>query len=231
MSKSVGMPVLSGRKDLHVLRRSWHVLGGLLMVFLYQCHFVYSEAVATLGAVFLVFFVLEVGRKFSPVINRITLSVLGPFLRQEEQTKLTGTFLFLCGTLVAVVLYPRSLCCLAIMYLAVGDPVASIVGGQLELPMFRFSSGKSLHGTVAATLACALMTYYLLAGNYGVHMEPTVLWAFTVVGGLTGGSSELLATSLRVDDNITIPVLSGAVLWLMCLVCKIDADHIMLLSC
>ena len=153
--------------------------------------------------------------------------LLGPFLRKEEEHKLTGTFLFLIGSLCAATVYPRVISILGVLYLAFGDPAASIVGGQLELPYCRLSSGKSIHGTLAAVAVCTWITYsslHLSINEPNLHQD--ALFWITIIGGLVGGISELIP--LGVDDNISIPIISGLVLSVAFKYWGINADALSL---
>jgi dolichol kinase len=51
---------------------------------------------------------------------------------------------------------------------------------------------------------------YVFLSNY--HLSPVTLMTMTLVGGLAGGTAELLP--LEVDDNFSIPIVSGFILWL-----------------
>jgi len=155
------------------------------------------------------------------------MRILGPFLRKEEEYKFTGTFLFLAGSLIAALVFPKVISLLGVLYLAFGDPIASIVGGQLEIPYCRLPSGKSIHGTLAAIFVCMYLTYSSLhiAVN-APFLSDEALWWITVIGGLVGGISELLP--LGVDDNISIPVMSGLVLSIVFYSFQINPDALSL---
>lgn len=129
--------------------------------------------------------------------------------------------------MITFLCFPRVPTLLGILYLGFGDPIASIIGGQIELPYFRFSNGKSLHGTLAAILVCCYITYLSLGSNLNSHLiSREQLWIITVIGGFVGGVSEQF--SGVVDDNVMIPFCSGLVLTILFRVLNIDPDSIAL---
>ena len=73
----------------------------------------------------------------------------------------------------------------------------------------RLASGKSLIGTLAGTVTCAIVTFIFLTN---LQLSDGVVLTLTAIGGLAGGTAELFP--LEVDDNFSIPIVSGFVLWL-----------------
>jgi dolichol kinase len=68
-----------------------------------------------------------------------------------------------------------------------------------------------LIGTAAGVGACALVTLIFLK-VYPVPVSDGAWLALSVVGGLAGGLAELAPFDM--DDNFTIPMISGFVMWL-----------------
>ena len=98
---------------------------------------------------------------------------------------------------------------LSLLYLALGDPVASLFGILYGDRSLRFSNGKSLVGTLAGTGICLFVTLIFLSG---MKLDLSTLLLASVIGGVAGGTAEMLP--FEIDDNFTIPVISGFVLWL-----------------
>ena len=68
-------------------------------------------------------------------------------------------------------------------------------------------------------MTCALVTFIFLgplAASYGNAFAPSLSFGtialLSLIGGIAGGTAELLP--FEVDDNFSIPVISGFVLWL-----------------
>lgn len=152
---------------------------------------------------------VELRRLRDETFNQRVMKFFGPVMRSCEKDRLSGIPFYLGATIVAIAVFPKPVAVLSILYLAFGDPVASALGilyGDLGP---RFKSGKSLVGTAAGVITCAVVSFFFLRA-YGYPTE--VVAVLTAVGGFVGGTVELLP--LDTDDNFTIPVVSGFALWL-----------------
>src|SRR5262249_44239758 len=122
----------------------------------------------------------------------------------------SGIPYYLSATLLTIAIFPKPVAVLSILYLACGDPVASLFGILYGKRSRRIADGKSLIGTMAGVLACGLVGFVFLS-SLGLP-ESTVL-AISVLGGIAGGTAELMPFDW--DDNFTIPLISGFLLWLL----------------
>jgi dolichol kinase len=202
---------LHARTDLHIARKVWHLAMGVLIVGLYMAGIPAPVGVATLGAILAFTVLLETVRLRSPRVNHVVLKVGAPIMRAHETTRMSTVPQYLLASILAIAIFPKPVAILSILYLACGDPMASLFGIRFGHLGPRFSSGKSFIGTAAGVLVCALVTA-IFASVTGLTYDPTVILALSVIGGLAGGTAELLP--FEVDDNFTIPTASGFVLWL-----------------
>ena len=139
-------------------------------------------------------------------LNRMFVRVMAPLMRSEEKHSIVGATYGLLGILGTFALFHNDtdIAVMAVLFLALGDPVAAMVGIKLRRgPVF----GKSFSGSTAM-VAVALTVVAVL------HMTGAVdfRWAF-VVGAVAAAATELLP--LPVNDNLTIPLGSGATMWLV----------------
>lgn len=153
--------------------------------------------------------VIESARLRNPSLNQRVLKVLGPLMRASEVNRMSGTPHYLAATIVALAIFPKPVAVLSVLYLACGDPIASLFGILYGDRSIRFRNGKSLIGTLAGVITCTIVGFIFLR-SLGMPF-PTVL-GLGLIGGIAGGTAELLP--LDSDDNFTIPVISGFVLWL-----------------
>jgi dolichol kinase len=111
------------------------------------------------------------------------------------------------GSLVTVLVFPPDIASLAILFLALGDPAATIVGTWKGQTRFW---GKSLEGNIACLVACLLVAVVVVTARDYPPLLAAVVGAFvaTVFGALP----------LRINDNITIPFGSALAMLLMRLV-------------
>lgn len=212
------------RSDLHLARKAWHMLMGLFMVATYLAGLTRQEGVQILGAFLVLTLILETARLQSPSLNEKVVRMWGPLMRSCERDTYSGTPYYIAASLIAIAIFPRTIAALSIVFLAVGDPLASLFGILYGDRSVRFSNGKSLIGTAAGMIACAIAAALFLSvlnhtQNMGLSFDHLVILSIT--GGIAGGGAELLP--MEVDDNFAIPVVSGFVLWIAYMVLGISA--------
>ena len=213
MNRSAGTAsiMLHERSELHPLRKLWHVGTGLgLYVILFHSGISRTESALLLLLLLIVNLGLELARLRMPAVNRIVLLLFGPLMRPREVRRLSGTPFYLAGTLTAILVFPEPVAKLALLFLALGDPAASAAGVLSGGRGPWLCRGKSLIGTAAAALVCMIVTVAFFVRALP-SPEPGVLLLLGLGGGLAAGAAEL--APVPVDDNLTIPVLSGLLFW------------------
>lgn len=206
-----------GRETISYKRKLFHVLGIGCVGVTYG----YSQAspmfvLGILAVVTFIFSGLDILRFYVPSLKARVRRDFGPFMRNYELDRLSGSSWFLFAALITVALYSREAAALAFVYLAIGDPLASWVGvrwGRTKLP-----GGKSLEGSLALFLSASVVgVAYLLGGQALGTLAPLALpaIAFLAIGGaLAAAFSEWLP--LRgLDDNFVVPVVTGGVITLL----------------
>ena len=194
---------MNTRRDIHALRRLFHMAAAslfpILALFLEKRTFL-----PLLLAVMALFVLADVARLRLVRLNLWWGKLFGPLLRQGEERRVTGASYILLGTLGVFVLFSRDAAVLAVLFTALGDPVAAMVGIRFPgKPIF----GKSLWGT-------AVMVVVGLAVAGAMHVAGVIdfRWAIAV-GALVAGIAELLPIPL--DDNLRVPLLAGAAMSLL----------------
>ncbi len=180
-------------------RRLFHLLAGStipLLILLAPEHWV--EWVLIGGAVSSV--LIEAGRSLVGPLNDLIVSRL-PFFKPKERLQVTGaTFLWLSATFVYFV-FPHEAAVLALLFLAVGDPVAALVGGRDHtIRVF----GKSPTGTVAFAVAATLAGVLV-----SIHPDVRLGW-WIPLGAVAAAIAELVPSP--VDDNLTVPLAAALVM-------------------
>ena len=179
---------------LHLPRRLFHMVAAsffpLLALFVDRdLHLTLLLASTT------VFVVGDVARLYLKPLGAMFHRLFGPLLREREDNRITGASYVLLGTLAVFALLPREVAILAVLFVALGDPVAAIVG--IRSPGLRVF-GKSPLGT-AAMIATCLSTAGALHWTGAISLG----WP-AVVGGVVAGLTELLP--LPLDDNLWGPL-------------------------
>ena len=137
-------------------------------------------------------------------LNRLFLRWLAPLLKYDEDRKITGASYMLVAAFIAFLAFDRQVAVLALFFLALGDPAAALVGSRMPGPRLL---GKSPGGTAAFAGVSMLVVLTLsFTGTIDYH------WGM-LVGGLVAAVVEL--APLPVDDNLTIPLASGAAMQLL----------------
>lgn len=196
------------RNDLHLARKTWHCCMGLFMAFVYVIGTPKVVCVLLLLSALAFFLTAEYARLKFPKLNQFAIRAMGPIMRKSEVNKVSGTPFYIGSVLLSVIIFPKSIAILSILFLAIGDPVSSIFGILYGDRGPRFANGKSLIGTAAGMGICALITfvYFWSTGNtFGASI------LIALAGGIAGGGAEMIP--LDIDDNFSIPLVSGLALW------------------
>lgn len=185
--------------DSHHPRKIFHALAGAVIPSAYYFAVlpqgVITWLVLATAAVWIGFDSLRLG---SPSLNARFTRVLRPLLKRKETHTLTGASYLLGGSTLAILLYPPAVMMTTLFFIALGDPAAALVGKRFGRA--RFSNGRSLEGSFAMFATCVFVARWL--GGF--------TWSVSVAGAMVAAVTELY--SGKIDDNITVPLLSGAAL-------------------
>jgi len=155
----------------------------------------------SLGSVTFLFLLFELTRLRVSGINRWFVSHFGSMLREEELSGLTSSNYVLLAALVSYIVFGRDIAVLAVSFLAIGDVAAAIVGQHMGRTRLF---GKALEGDVACFLSCLAIGFVLYYAGLHVGSRTVILGA---VGATIGQ-----AIQTPVDDNLTLPLLAGALM-------------------
>lgn len=196
--------VLHKRSDLHILRKLWHVSTGTLGLFL----FVQTEESQTFWAMIILGiavsgFALDISRNRIPALNKMFIRIAGPLMRRSEKEGVSGLPFYALGVSLSLFFYSRDIAIVSTMFLVFSDPLSSFFG--VLYGKDKILPNKSLQGAVAGFFTCYLITlfYAMNTTTLGTHVL-----VFSIVAGVIGAASELVS-AFNIDDNLTIPVLSG----------------------
>lgn len=199
------------RESIHWKRKVFHVLGIGAAGFVYAIAPVsWIQALVILGIFAVVFVTLDALRFKIPALNKRVKRDFAPFMRDYELDGLSGSSWFFFSVLISIALFPKMAAAIGIIYLAIGDPLASFVGvrwGKIKLP-----GGKSLEGSLALAVLCSLVGAIVLTFVAKLPVGSAILVAG--VSGITAAVAEWLPLK-KVDDNFTVPILTGAIATLM----------------
>lgn len=202
--------VLHKRSDLHLLRKLWHISTGSLGLYivLSSSFSIFFWAVVLLLLAILGFVTDIIRGRYAP-LNRIILTAAGPLMRRSERDGFTGLPFYALGCSIALFLFQRDIAILSVMFLVFSDPLSSLFG--VLYGKDKILPNKSLQGAVAGFFTCYLLTlfYVMNTTTLGIH-----ILVFALLAGIIGTLSELVS-AFNIDDNLSIPVLSGLGLTLL----------------
>ncbi|MBI2083478.1 MAG: hypothetical protein HYT76_07900 [Deltaproteobacteria bacterium] len=207
-----GEPLLPNKKVIQWRRKLTHISMGLSFLYL----FVYSGWSETIiwgvtGPFILWAFALETIRHLNPKVNRWVLRFFGSIMREGENEKITAATFYILSMAIVYFIFPIEVATLTLLFIAVGDPLAGIVGTLYG--KHRISPHVSWEGSLICFLVC-LGLAALSAGR--LFPDPIGGWsliAFSILSGLVGTLAE--ASFKRLDDNLVMPLLSAPALWVL----------------
>ncbi|MEA2036350.1 MAG: SEC59/DGK1/VTE5 family protein, partial [Nanoarchaeota archaeon] len=185
-----------------IKRQPAHILLGLFIVVL-----VYHDILSTLMLVLAI--VTALG--FSFLVKKVRpkkVSRLLQFLEREddlEKFPVKGLIAYLIGTLLVFLLFEKDIVMASVMMLALGDSFSRLIGpfGRIAHP---FNNTKFLEGLVAGAIAASLGAM--------LFVSPLKAIVASVIAMILEGL-DLKIHKLNINDNISIPLVAGTVIWLI----------------
>jgi len=191
---------------LEVKRQLIHILYGLSLAALLLFNVLNKTSLLIwLGLVSLVLFL---------VAKKVTVPFFSSCLKHLERDaekvgfRAKGFFFYTLGVVITVFLFDKKIALAAIMILAFGDSISRLVGpyGYLKHPWnsSKFVEGVIVGGAIAALTAAPFVGVIpaLVAASVAMSIE----------------SLDIKINGLKVDDNLTIPLVSAATIYLLHLV-------------
>jgi dolichol kinase len=154
------------------------------------------EALAIIGAIGAILLIVDAVRLLNPDANAIFFRSFASLASPRDAEGLASSTWYTFGVLLTVALVPRPEAVSAILVLGLADPIASVVGQ-------KYGRRPFLGGTVEGTTTFLVVALALLLAR---HAWPTALVAAALAGIAERRSWPL-------DDNFTIPVVTGLALF------------------
>lgn len=203
------------KKDLHLLRKTWHLIGVLALWSAYQL-----LPIDQIRWIFLSLMVFSLGTDFirhrSRRVNRAVLWLMLPFMRRQEIRGRAGTSALLTSVTILAWFADPIVVSMSLLFLGFADPLAGLVGNLFG--RHKIFGHKSVEGFMAAWGTCALIAYVYLSYHVDRPLSVPGLWLGVISLGFAGALAELLPI-FDLDDNLTMPLISGAAIagyiWLL----------------
>jgi dolichol kinase len=190
-----------------VVRKGIHLLSLSIPIIYYFIS--KGTALSILVPLTLAFLLSDVARLLHEPSGRLYQRYFGFLLRAHERNDhgrhLNGATYVLLSAILCVALFPKVIVITAFAILIVSDTSAALVGRKLgRHAFFR----KTLEGSAA----------FLLSGLIVVALAPKIAYlpAEYLIGGIGVLAGALVESSpLSIDDNLSIPLATGGVMWVL----------------
>jgi acyl phosphate:glycerol-3-phosphate acyltransferase len=179
-----------------------------ILFLLFYLEFSKKPTLFLIGGVCLIFFGLDIIRLFSKRINTILSSDTKLIYKTKEIRSFSSMSYFLLSCFLSVLIFEKPIAVTALTFLIFGDFFAKFFGLRfVKTRLFK----KSLEGSQAHLFIC------LFSGI--IFMRIFQLPVSIIIGGAVCAAF-IEALPLRIDDNLTVSLSSGAVMTLLSLISK-----------
>ena len=159
-----------------------------------------ETAIVMLAVMAVVMLFLEWARRHTTWGLRFYQGFMGPVTRPEEERRLTGATYLIAGDLAVAILFTPTIAILAMLFMSLGDPAAAYLGQRYgRTPV----GDKTVEGGLGCFVVCILLTL------------PTGLSLAVSAGGAAGASIAELVPRRWLNDNLTMPIISGTFMTLL----------------
>jgi len=149
---------------------------------------------------------IDLMKYYSKGFRRFFFKIFGSMLRSKEIRRFTSSSYILGAGLICAFAYSKWIMVTSMVFIIIGDIAAAIFGK-------RFGKHKTIgNKTLEGSMAFFLFAYF---GAITIKMIalPDAPWTALFMGALTAAVIESLP--LGIDDNLSVPVLTGLLLQLM----------------
>jgi dolichol kinase len=151
-------------------------------------------------------------------VQRLRGRISLPEVREHEKTRVGSYIYYMAGSLLTVLLFPQMIAITAMLFLALGDTVSGLVGSIFKNCDVRGAPAPGASGlgwrikplpVLFSTFAACIFIGALASGFTALS------WQVYLCGAAGAAFADDVAIIVRgrgLDDNFTIPVLSGALM-------------------
>lgn len=187
---------LSELRANEIVRKAIHISSSaipLLYWFLFEKE-VMLRGVIAIAALFLL---AEYLRLHHTGIRKIFMLIFGAAIRNHEQENLTGATYVFTGAVISIFLFPKEIAVQSLLILSISDTFAALIG--IPFGKHKFLA-KSIEGSTAFFIATLLIL--TVFGPERIVLNILVAILITILEALPA----------KIDDNFSIPLLSGCLL-------------------
>jgi len=191
-----------GNTGSHLPRKVFHIVAASIIPAVYYFEILpRAWTFAGVLAVTAVWVGADLARVKLGLFSSLFERFFGILMKAKETRELTGSSFLLIGASLTLAVYTATIASASLLFNAIGDPIAALIGTKLGSK--RFSNGKSLEGAAAMFIVCVAI------GALTLGLGPVAL-----AGAFAAAITEL-ASPDWIDDNLSVPLVSGGVMTAM----------------
>ena len=180
-----------------VFRKTTHMCALVMPCGYYLLQLTKSEMLTIMIPAALIMLVIDISRLRQWCFwTSFAKKIGGSIIRQHEiDGDFTGASYILISTCLTVALFDKPIAIAAVVYIIVGDTFAAIIGRRFG--KIKFYKSKTIEGSLGCLVTCLAASMLL----------PDISFPVAIVGAVVATVIE--AFPLNVDDNISVPLVSG----------------------
>lgn len=188
---------LSALTEIEIRRKIVHLATIIIPIFY---HLTSKDIILTFLIPFFIFYLsIDILRRFHKGLGLIfKRHFFNRVLREKEVTSFMGSTYFLFSIILTIILFPKEIAILSILFLIISDAVAALAGKLFgKVSIFD----KTVEGSIAFFLTSILI----------VLAYPNISLIQGILGSI--GATVIEFLPLKIDDNLTIPLGSAAIMF------------------
>ncbi len=166
-------------------------------------------ALSLLLPITIAFLIVDLARYYIPAVSHWFYNWFGWLLRRHEtdskRKRLNGATYVLLAASLSVLIFPKIIAIHSIAILIISDTTSALIGRRFGKRRFL---SKSLEGSLAFFVSATIVV--LIAPKIDYLLMEYVIGAIAAAVGTI-----VEALSIKLDDNLTIPLSVGFSLWLL----------------
>lgn len=169
-----------------------------------------GRALSILIPLTLVFVIADVLIHWSEPVRSLAMRIVGPLLRPHERRQdrmlLNGASYVLIGACITIAIFPKLIAVTALAILIVSDISAALIGR-------RYGRHRLFDKTLEGTLAFFVAALIVIGVIGSLYQLAAVYYIVAAIAAAVGAIVENISIRLKMDDNISIPLSIGIVMW------------------
>lgn len=190
------------RKGIHLSSLSIPIIYGFIMR---------ETALLILFPLTVLAFIIDIGRHYVPAIRSVMHTIIGNMLRPHEldsnRKLLNGATYVLLSACLCVFAFPKIIAITAFSILIISDTASALIGRKWGKRKFL---DKSAVGSIAFVVS-ALIVVVIIGLLW--NLSP-IFYLIGAIAAVVGAIVEAASIRLQMDDNFSIPITVGIILWL-----------------